>query len=117
MHALQAAGVIAAAVLNPKEVLLDPHLSERGFFDRVETRERRRRGRCRTSSARSSRRSRWTARAARRSSASTTARCCKALLGMSDDEIAELAEQKVIGDTPISRRAAAGDAHVRAVAD
>ncbi len=29
-------GVIAAAVLSPKQVLLDPHLRERGFFDVIE---------------------------------------------------------------------------------
>jgi crotonobetainyl-CoA:carnitine CoA-transferase CaiB-like acyl-CoA transferase len=32
MHTLQEAGVIAAAVYNGKDVLLDPQLAERGFF-------------------------------------------------------------------------------------
>jgi crotonobetainyl-CoA:carnitine CoA-transferase CaiB-like acyl-CoA transferase len=36
MHLLQRAGVTAAAVLNGKEVLLDPHLHERGAFDMVD---------------------------------------------------------------------------------
>ena len=36
MHPLQKAGVIAAAVLSPKQVLLDPHLKERGYFDVIE---------------------------------------------------------------------------------
>jgi crotonobetainyl-CoA:carnitine CoA-transferase CaiB-like acyl-CoA transferase len=36
MHVLQRAGVTAAAVLNPKEVLLDAHLRARGAFDLVE---------------------------------------------------------------------------------
>ena len=36
MHLLQEAGVIAAAVLNPKQVLLDPHLRERGCFDMID---------------------------------------------------------------------------------
>ena len=36
MHLLQRARVTAAAVLNPKEVLLDSHLRERSAFDMVE---------------------------------------------------------------------------------
>lgn len=36
MHILQKAGVAAGAVLTNKEVLLDPHLKARGFFDVVE---------------------------------------------------------------------------------
>ena len=36
MHLLQDAGVIAAAVLNPKQALLDPHLRERGFYQTFE---------------------------------------------------------------------------------
>jgi crotonobetainyl-CoA:carnitine CoA-transferase CaiB-like acyl-CoA transferase len=36
MHLLQRVGVTAAAVLNPKQVLFDPHLRERGAFDSVE---------------------------------------------------------------------------------
>ena len=35
-HLLQKAGVIAAPVLNGKEILLDPHFRERGQFDVVE---------------------------------------------------------------------------------
>jgi crotonobetainyl-CoA:carnitine CoA-transferase CaiB-like acyl-CoA transferase len=37
MDQLQSAGITAAAVLNPKQVLFDRHLKERGFFDIVET--------------------------------------------------------------------------------
>jgi crotonobetainyl-CoA:carnitine CoA-transferase CaiB-like acyl-CoA transferase len=37
MAKLQDAGVIAAAVLNPKQVLLNQHLKERAYFDRVDT--------------------------------------------------------------------------------
>src|SRR3989442_2314685 len=36
MHLLQKAGVMAAAVLNPKQALLDPHLRERGFYETFE---------------------------------------------------------------------------------
>jgi crotonobetainyl-CoA:carnitine CoA-transferase CaiB-like acyl-CoA transferase len=36
MHLLQRAGVKAGAVLNGKEILLDPHFRERGSFDTIE---------------------------------------------------------------------------------
>ncbi len=35
MHLLQGAGIMAAAVLNPKQVLLDRHLREREYFETV----------------------------------------------------------------------------------
>jgi len=35
-HALQAAGVPAGPVLNCRDLLLDPHLAARGFYERVE---------------------------------------------------------------------------------
>ncbi len=35
MHQLQGAGILAGPVLNSKEVLTDPHLKARGFFERV----------------------------------------------------------------------------------
>ena len=43
MHRLQKAGVRAGAVLNAEELLVDPHLNDRGFFkiiDKPETGEK-----------------------------------------------------------------------------
>ncbi|MEX0800804.1 MAG: CaiB/BaiF CoA-transferase family protein [Dehalococcoidia bacterium] len=98
MHLLQGAGVLAAAVLNPKEVLLDPHLRERGYFDMIEDR-----GGVRPTARQLG--ARFSA-----FDTSTTAPAPKlgehnrevlqGLLGLSDEEMAELAEGKVIGDTP-----------------
>ena len=98
MHLLQEAGVIAAAVLNPKQVLLDPHLRERGYFDKVDDH-----GTVRPVPQQFG---------ARFSAFGTGARgaaprlgehnqeVLQGLLGLSDDELAELREAKVIGDTP-----------------
>ena len=35
MHSFQKVGVMAGAVLNPQEVVEDPHLRERGFYEEV----------------------------------------------------------------------------------
>ncbi len=111
MHLLQGAGVIAAAVLNPKQVLLDPHLRERGFFDTVEqpaTPVESGAGPAPTSRP-------WPVPkqfGARFSAFPLGARgpaprlgqhnreVLQGLLGLSDDELAQLQERKVIGDTP-----------------
>jgi crotonobetainyl-CoA:carnitine CoA-transferase CaiB-like acyl-CoA transferase len=99
MNQLQAAGVLAAAVLNPKEVLLDPHLKARGAFDLVETDIAGIRPVPRQIGA--------TFSAFRPDSARRAPKLgehneeiLKGLLGMSDEEVASLAEQGVISDQP-----------------
>ena len=101
MHELQAAGVIAAAVLNPKEALLDPHLRERGFFDRVQTAEDGVRPVPHQLAARFSAFQPDTARRAP-SLGEHNHEVLSKLLGMSDEEIAALQEKGVIADVPIS---------------
>ncbi len=98
MHLLQAAGVTAAAVLNPKEVLLDPHLRERGYFEMVEHA-----GGVRPVPKQLG---------ARFSAFDTDVRgtapklgehnreVLQGMLGLSDEELNELQEAKVIGETP-----------------
>lgn len=98
MHLLQAAGVTAAAVLNLKEVLLDPHLRERGYFEMVEHA-----GGVRPVPKQLG---------ARFSAFETDVRgtapklgehnreVLQGMLGLSDDELNELQEAKVIGETP-----------------
>ena len=98
MHLLQAAGVTAAAVLNPKEVLLDPHLRERGYFEMVEHA-----GGVRPVPKQLG---------ARFSAFDTDVRgtapklgehnreVLQGMVGLSDDELNELQEAKVIGETP-----------------
>ena len=98
MHLLQGAGVTAAAVLNPKQVLLDAHLRQRGYFDMVEYA-----GEARPVPKQLG---------ARFSAFEVGARggaprlgehnreVLQGLLGLSEDEMAELQEAKVIGDTP-----------------
>ncbi|MCH7484342.1 MAG: CoA transferase, partial [Chloroflexi bacterium] len=98
MHRLQKAGVTAAAVLNPKQALLDPHLRERGFFDRVET-EQGPRPVPHQIGARFSAFEMPSARPAPKLGEHNR-EVLQGLLGMSDDEVNELEERKVIGDTP-----------------
>ncbi len=98
MRLLQGAGVTAAAVLNPKQVLLDPHLRHRGYFDMVECA-----GEARPVPKQLG---------ARFSAFEVGARggaprlgehnreVLQGLLGLSDEELAELQEAKVIGDKP-----------------
>ena len=101
MHTLQAAGVTAAAVLNPKQVLLDPHLRERGFFDRVDTGAAGVRPVPHQLGAKFSGFETDSARPAPKLG-EHNAEILGELLGMSDEKIAALHEKGVIGDTPIS---------------
>lgn len=99
MHTLQKAGVIAAAVLNPKQALQNPHLRERGFFETVEHTGIGPRPMPRQLGARFS---------AFKTDAGGPApklgehnrEILHGLLGLGDSEIASLEERKVIGDTP-----------------
>lgn len=101
MHTLQAAGVPAAAVLNPKQELLDPHLSERRFFDRVETCNAGLRPVPHQLGAKFSAFEMDSARRAPKLGEHNL-EILQGILGMSDAEVAQLEEQGVIGDTPIS---------------
>ena len=98
MHLLQGAGVIAAAVLNPKQVLLDPHLRERGYFDMVqqagEARPVPKQLGARFSAFHTG------ARGAAPALGEHNREVLQGLLGLSDDDLAELQEANVIGDTP-----------------
>jgi crotonobetainyl-CoA:carnitine CoA-transferase CaiB-like acyl-CoA transferase len=99
MHALQTAGVIAAAVLNPKQVLLDPHLRERGFFDLVDTENAGVRPAPHQLGAKFSAFEMPSAHRAPRLGEHNRD-VLQGLLGLTDEEVAHLEEQKVIGDTP-----------------
>ncbi len=99
MHHLQGAGVTAAAVLNPKEALLDPHLRERGFFQTVDTGDHGRRPVPRQLGARFSAFETDSARPAP-ALGQHNREVLQGLLGLSDEELARLREQKVIGETP-----------------
>ncbi len=98
MHLLQAEGVTAAAVLNPKEVLLDPHLRERGYFEMVEH----------AGGVRPVPKQLGARFAAFDTNVRGTApklgehnrEVLQGMLGLSDDELNELQEAKVIGETP-----------------
>jgi len=99
MHLLQKAGVIAAAVLNPKQVLLDAHLRERGFFDAIDQPDVGTRPIPKQLGARFSAFEPDSARPAPRLGEHNR-EVLQGLLGLSDEDLARLHEQKVIGDTP-----------------
>lgn len=101
MQTLQAAGVLAAAVLNPKEVLLDEHLRQRGFFDRVDTGNVGVRPVPHQLGAKFSAFEMNSARKAPKLGEHNH-EVLSSLLGLSDAEIAGLQEKGVIGDVPIS---------------
>jgi crotonobetainyl-CoA:carnitine CoA-transferase CaiB-like acyl-CoA transferase len=98
MHLLQGAGVTAAAVLNPKQVLLDPHLRERGYFDMVEhggaERPVPKHLGARFSAFEAG------ARGPAPKLGEHNREVLQGLLGLTDDELGELQEAKAIGDTP-----------------
>ncbi len=98
MHLLQKAGVTAAAVLNPKQALLDPHLRERGFFDRVETEQ----GPRPVPHQVGAKFSAFEMRSAQPAPklGEHNREVLQGLLGMSEEELSGLEESKVIGDMP-----------------
>ena len=105
MHSLQQNGVPAGAVLNGKQLLFDPHLKDRGFYELVRHDEKtgmpalpyasrpwklsRTPGGTRTSAPVLGRHNR---------------RVLRDILGMSEDGVRKLEELAVIGDEPISPR-------------
>jgi len=98
MRLLQGAGVTAAAVLNPKQVLLDPHLRERGHFDVVEDAGAKRpvpkQLGARFSAFEAG------ARGPAPKLGEHNREVLQGLLGLSDGELAELEEAKAIGEAP-----------------
>src|SRR2546428_3881391 len=99
MHLLQGGGVIAAAVLNPKQVLLDPHLRERGFYETFEQPDSGLRPLPRQLGARFSAFETDSKRPAPKLGEHNR-EVLQGLLGLSDDDLARLVEQNAIGDTP-----------------
>jgi crotonobetainyl-CoA:carnitine CoA-transferase CaiB-like acyl-CoA transferase len=99
MRRLQEAGVIAAAVLNPKQVLLDPHMRERGFFETVEHTDVGPKPMPRQLGARFSA-FETDARGPAPKLGEHNRDVLQGILGLSDTEIAQLEERNVIGDTP-----------------
>jgi len=103
MHILQQAGVPAGPVLNPKEVLLEPHLRDRGFWQLVEQGpEIGKRPQPMQMPAKFSQSSGGPLRAAPRLGEHTE-QILEELLGMSREEITALEEEKVIGHAPLFR--------------
>jgi crotonobetainyl-CoA:carnitine CoA-transferase CaiB-like acyl-CoA transferase len=100
MHLLQRAGVTAAAVLNPKEVLLDPHLRERGSFDLVDVPGAGKRPVPRVLGARFSRFDAG-ARGPAPKLGEHNREVLQGLLGLSDEEVTRLEEERVIGTEPV----------------
>jgi crotonobetainyl-CoA:carnitine CoA-transferase CaiB-like acyl-CoA transferase len=98
MRLLQAAGVTAAAVLNPKQVLFDPHLRERGYFDEVEQAGEKR-PLAKQLGARFSAFEAG-ARGPAPKLGEHNREVLGGLLGLSDADLAELQEAKAIGDAP-----------------
>ena len=105
MHALQSRGVAAGAVLNGKQLLFDPHLRDRGFYELVRHDEStgmpvlpyasrpwklsRTPGGTRTSAPVFGRHNR---------------KVLREILGMSENDVKTLEEREVIGDEPINPR-------------
>lgn len=100
MHVLQRAGVTAAAVLNGKEVLLDPHLRERGAFDMVEVPGAGKRPVPRVLGARFSR-FEAKARGPAPKLGEHNHEVLHELLGLSEEEMTRLEEEGVIGTEPV----------------
>ncbi|HUF52416.1 MAG TPA: CoA transferase [Dehalococcoidia bacterium] len=97
---LQSSGIIAAPVLNPKQVLFDPHLKERGFFDIVETDQ----GKRPVPHQIGAKFSGFQPDSSRRAPklGEHNHEVLAEVLGLSDGDISELKDKGVIGDEPIS---------------
>ena len=100
MHLLQRAGVTAAAVLNGKEVLLNPHLRERGAFDMVDVPGAGKRPVPRVLGARFNR-FEAKARGPAPKLGEHNREVLQGLLDLSDEEVARLEEEGVIGTEPV----------------
>jgi len=100
MHLLQRAGVTAAAVLNPKEVLLDPHLRERGCFDLVDVPGAGKRPVPRVLGARFSRFDAG-ARGSAPKLGEHNREVLQGLLGLSHEDVTRLEEEGIIGTEPV----------------
>jgi crotonobetainyl-CoA:carnitine CoA-transferase CaiB-like acyl-CoA transferase len=100
MHLLQRAGVTAAAVLNGKEVLLDPHLRERSAFDMVEVPGAGKRPVPRVLGARFGR-FEARARGPAPKLGEHNREVLQGLLGIPDDEMTQLEQEGVVGTEPV----------------
>ena len=102
MHLLQKAGVAAGAALNPKEVLLDPHLRARDFFVIIDQPLVGKRPQPRQMAAKFSKASGGKLGPAPRLGEDNSY-VFGELLHMSKEEIAKLEEEKIIGTAPLGR--------------
>jgi crotonobetainyl-CoA:carnitine CoA-transferase CaiB-like acyl-CoA transferase len=100
MHLLQRAGVTAAAVLNGKEVLLDPHLRERGAFDMVDVPGAGRRPVPRVLGAHFGR-FEARARGPAPKLGEHNREVLQGLLGIPDEEMTQLEQEGVVGTEPV----------------
>jgi crotonobetainyl-CoA:carnitine CoA-transferase CaiB-like acyl-CoA transferase len=102
MHILQEGDVAAGAVLNGKELLLEPHLKERGFWDIVDHRIIGRRPYPRFIPGRFSE---WPSAGKALKPAPTLGedneRILVDLLGMSKEEVVKLEKEQIIGTNPM----------------
>ncbi|MFN8534440.1 MAG: CoA transferase [Dehalococcoidia bacterium] len=102
-HRLQAAGIAAGPVLNARDVLLDPHLAERGYFQRIDALADR--GMPSLLFARNPVMYDGERPAIRRPAPTLGEQngwVFGELLGFSVEEVATMAEAEVIGDTPLA---------------
>ena len=104
-HRLQAAGVPTGPVLDARDLFTDPHLAARGFFDQVEHPPETGVG-CRPQLGRA-----WRFSAVEVPTPPAGPRLGEAndyvlrgLLGLSETEVASMAEQGIIGSVPVDAR-------------
>lgn len=100
---LQAAGIAAGPVLRPDDIVFDPHLAARGFFEVIDQPEAGVRPFPRQLVARFSGMDAGVSRPAPRLGEHNR-EVLQELLGVGDEQFAELWGNEVIGDTPILQR-------------